>query len=291
MVVLVIPVKNKKIKILKMKYLFYSSCTLLLFFITETGCRTSKRITKAIAPKDTIAIIIPNQNANDSLEVITNTINSFNAHHINFKTFSAKIKVDYEDSKGKQPDFTAKVDIIRDSAIKVSITATIINLEVFRILITQDSVILMNKREKEVQYRSIDFLQETTQIPFDYNTLQDMLIGNPVFTDSNIVSFKRTENTYLVGMVGEYFKHLLTLSADNKLMQHTKLDDTDITRNRTADITYSDYETRDNIIFSTYRDITVSEKTRLNIQMKYKQWEFNKELSISFNVPKNYKRT
>lgn len=274
-----------------MKYLFFPTLFLSFLFFTETGCRTSKRITKAIAPKDTMAIIIPNQTANDSLEAIKNTINTFRSHHIDFKTFSAKIKVDYEDNKGKQPDFIAKVDIVKDSAIKVSITATLINLEVFRILITQDSVILVNKREKEVQYRSIDFLQETTQIPFDFFTMQDMLIGNPVFTDSNILSFRRTENTYLVGMVGEFFKHLLTLSADNKLMQHSKLDDTDVTRNRTADITYSDYETKDNIIFSTYRDITVSEKTRLNIQMKYKQWEFNKELSITFNVPKNYKRT
>ncbi len=271
------------------KIFFISS--IFLTWLLSDSCRTTKNLNKAIAPKDTVAIVIPNQSVEDSIKNIVNTMESFNKHHINFRTFSAKIKIDYEDSKGKQPDVIAKVDIIKDSAIKVSITATIINLEVFRILITKDSVILMNKNKKEVQYRSIDFLQEATEIPFDFYTMQDFLVGNPVFIDSNIVAFKKTESNTLVAMVGLYFKHLLSLSNDNQVMLHTKLDDVDLSRSRTADITYSDYETKDGILFSTYREITVSEKNKLDIQMKYKQWEINKELSISFNVPKNYKRT
>jgi hypothetical protein len=44
-----------------------------------------------------------------------------------------------------------------------------------------------------------------------------------------------------VAMVGLYFKHLLSLSNDNQLMLHSKLDDVDLSRSRIADITYSDY--------------------------------------------------
>ena len=133
-------------------------------------------------------------------------------NYIDFKTFSAKIKVEYQDSKGKQPDVTAIVRIIKDSAIWISLTASILNIEVYRVLITKDSVILLNKQEKEVQYRSLDYLQEVTEIPFDYKTLQDLLIGNPVFIDSNIVYYKKTDDQILFSMVGGYFKHLLTLS-------------------------------------------------------------------------------
>ena len=71
---------------------------------------------------------------------------------------------------------------------------------------------------------------------------------------------------------------------------HSKLDDVDINRNRTADITYSNFENNDGINFSTYREITVSEKNKLDIRLNYKQYEFNKELSVSLKVPKNYKR-
>jgi hypothetical protein len=89
-------------------------------------------------------------------------------------------------------------------------------------------------------------------------------------------------------MVEKYFKNLLTLSSDNFYLTHSKLDDVDISRSRTADLTYSDYENKSGFNFSTYREITVSEKNRLDIRLNYKQYEFNKELSVSFNIPKNY---
>ena len=90
--------------------------------------------------------------------------------------------------------------------------------------------------------------------------------------------------------MGKYFKHLLTLDKGNHFLVHSKLDDVNINRNRTADITYSNFETVNGINFSTYREITVSEKNKIDIQMNFKQWEFNKELTINFSIPKNYKR-
>jgi len=265
-------------------------CILSLLVISMFSCRTAKQINKAIAPKDTTAVIMPNQSNVDSLLRIKKTMDNLQQNYIEFKTFSAKIKAEYQDSKGKQPDVTAIVRIIKDSAIWISLTASFLNIEIYRVLITKDSVILLNKQEREVQYRSLDYLQEVTEIPFDYKTLQDLLVGNPVFMDSNIVYYKRTENQVLISSVGKFFKHLLTLSADNHLLLHSKLDDVDISRNRTADLTYGDYENKTGFNFSTYREITVSEKNKLDIRLNFKQYEFNKELSVTFNIPKNYSR-
>ncbi|MBK6633556.1 MAG: DUF4292 domain-containing protein [Chitinophagaceae bacterium] len=89
-------------------------------------------------------------------------------------------------------------------------------------------------------------------------------------------------------MAGIYFKHLLTLSSANYYLTHSKLDDVDITRSRTADLTYGDYENKSGFNFSTYREISVSEKNKLDIRLNFKQYEFNKELSVSFYIPKNY---
>jgi Domain of unknown function (DUF4292) len=255
------------------------------------SCKTTKQINKVIAPKDSSLTKITSQSAADSLAMINNTMINFRKNHVDFKTFNAKIKVEYQNNKGKQPDITAIVRIIKDSAIWMSLTATFLNIEVYRILITKDSVILLNKQDREVQYRSLDYLQEVTQIPFDYNTLQDLLVGNPVFMGNNISSYRKTESQVLLSVTGKIFKHLLTLSSDSYLLQHSKLDDIDLNRNRTADITYSGFENKNGIMFSTYREITVSEKDKLDIQLTFKQYEFNKELSVFFNVPKNYKRT
>ncbi len=254
------------------------------------SCRTTKQINKAIATKDTTAIVIPNTSVADSLKMIKETIEKLHSHYIDYKTFNAKIKVEYEDNKGKQPDILAVVRIMKDSAIWISLSATIFNVEVYRMLITKDSVILMNTRDKEVQYRSLDYLQEVTQIPFDYTTIQELLIGNPIFLDSTVVSYKKEDDKILVATIGSFFKNLLTLSADKNLVMHSKLDDVDVTRHRTADITYSDYENKSGIEFSTNREITVSEKNKVDIRFNYKQYEFNKELSVILKVPKNYKR-
>lgn len=263
---------------------------LSLLTVLIISCRTTKLINKAIATKDTSTVKINNQSVADSLLMISNTMSNFRNHYIDFKTFNATIKVEYQDNKGKQPDITARVRIIKDSAIWLSLTATFLNFEVYRVLITKDSVILLNRREKEVQFRSLDYLQDVTNIPFNYKTLEDLLIGNPIFMDSNIVAYRKAENLIMVSTAGQFFKHLLTLKADSYLLTHSKLDDVDINRNRTADITYSEFENKNGINFSTFREITVSEKNKLDIQLNFKQYEFNKELSVFINIPKNYKR-
>ncbi len=267
---------------------FYLPIGFLLISLILFSCKTTRQINKAIAPKDSTTVF-DKKSAEDSIRLISETVSAFKSNHIDFKTFSAKIKVDVEDNKGKQPDITAVVRIIKDSAIWVSLSATLFNVEVYRVLITKDSVILLNKQEREVQYRSLDYLQEVAQIPVDYYILQDMLVGNPVFFNDSIVTYRQVNDLILMGTVGTVFKNLLTIKVSNKLLTHIKLDDIDISRNRTADITYDNYESNNGFNFSTYRQIIASEKNKLDLRLNFKQYEFNKELSVTFNVPKNYK--
>ncbi len=259
--------------------------------IVLNSCRSTRKIGQVIAAKDSVTVktVVPtNQDSINTLNLLARKIKT---NKIDFKTFSAKIKIDYEDnSKGRTPDLVANVKMIKDSVIWMSISATILNIEAFRIFITKDSVILMDKQNKEVSYRSLDYLQEITQIPFDLYTLQDFILGNPVFLDSNYLGYKKTPNAYLVNSNGIFFKHLLTLDVDTYLVQHSKLDDVDDSRNRTADVTYDAYENTIGKPFALLREITILEKSKIDIKMKYKSYEFNKDLTITFNVPKNYKR-
>jgi hypothetical protein len=263
---------------------------IVIVVIAAGSCKTAKKIQTAVAKKDTVSIVITNTSADDSLKVIRAAMNEVKSHKMDFKTFSAKVKVDYQNNKGNQPNITAYVRILKDSLIWVSGYATVFNIEAFRVLINKDSVYLIDKINKQVQYRSIDYLQEVTAIPFDYKTLQDLLIGNPVFFEDSVISYKETESKILLATLGKFFKNLLTIDKSNHYLTHSKLDDVNINRNRTADITYNNFENNNGITFSTYREITVSEKNKLDIQLNYKQWEFNKDLSIIFNIPKNYKR-
>lgn len=256
-------------------------------FLLE-ACRTTRSIKKAIEPK-AMPTVINNQSAEDSLKIIQQTLDQMTTRRIDYRTFSAKIKVDVTTADGKQPDITAVVRMIKDSAIWVSLSATFLNIEVYRALITPNQVILLNKQQKEVQYRTLDYLQEVTQIPFDFTTIQNLLIGNPVYFNNNISTYKQYENLIMLSVIGEHFKNLLSITPDKFLLVRSKLDDVDLSRNRTADITYDDYENQNAVYFSTSRHIVISEKNQIDIKLNYKQYEFNKDLSVNFNVPKNYK--
>lgn len=261
----------------------------LLATITASSCRTAKKIQASVAKKDSVSVRINNSSTDDSMLMVKNVLTNVHSKEIDFKTFSAKIKVDYQNSKGNQPNITAYVRIIKDSLIWVSGYATVFNIEAFRVLINKDSVFVIDKINKQVQYRSMDYLQEVTEIPFDFKTLQNLLVGNPVFLDDSVVSYKESGSKILLATLGKYFKNLLTIDKSNHFLVHSKLDDVDINRNRTADITYNNFENNNGINFSTYREITVSEKNKLDIELNFKQWEFNKDLTIIFNIPKNYK--
>jgi hypothetical protein len=253
------------------------------------SCRSTKKLQTAVNKKDTV-ITVKNIPSPDSLKAGNDLVSTLNRNRINFKTFSARIKVQYEDAKGKQPDVNAFVRMQKDSIIWISINATFLNIEAFRILITKNHITILNKLQKQVEEHPFSFIEEIAKIPLDLKTLQDLIIGNPLYLGDKVVAYKLTENRVLLSTIGKYFKNLLTLSGNNNLIERSKLDDLDVTLNRTGDLTYGDYENKAGFFFSTYREITVAEKTKVDITLNFKQYDFNTELSYPFSVPKNYKK-
>ncbi|MDQ6761819.1 MAG: DUF4292 domain-containing protein, partial [Bacteroidota bacterium] len=193
----------------------------MVFLYVGEGCRSTKKLQTAVNKKDTLIAspaIVAN---NDSLKQAAFNLNSLAKHKINFTTFSAKIKVEYEDNKGKQPDFNAFVRLYSDSVLWVSISATFLSIEAFKILITKDSVIIVNKLDKQVEHHPFSYMEEITHIPLNFANLQDLIIGNPIYVGDSVVSYRQTENHILIATVGQYFKNLLTISADNKLIERS----------------------------------------------------------------------
>ena len=260
-----------------------------IFLLATGSCRSTKKLQTAINKKDTAVTIIHTLPDSDSLSLASLDLKSLEKNKIDFKTFSAKVKVEYQDRNGKQPDVNAFIRLYKDSILWVSVSATFLNIEAFRILIKPDTIIILNKIEKTIEYHPFSYIESVAHIPLTFSILQDVLVGNPIYVGDSIVTYRQTENHVLIGTVGNFFKNLLTISADNKLLQKSKLDDISLGKNRTADLVYDNYEQNNDVSFATYREITVAEKTKVDIRLTYKQYEFNKELSFPFNIPRNYK--
>jgi uncharacterized protein DUF4292 len=272
-----------------MKFIAYIFCVLIVF----NACSPAKKvqvIEKAINSIDTVkpTVIVKPTETIDSFSVVKNIIKNLGKNRVDFKTFSAKVKVDAV-GPDDENHVNAYVRIRRDSAIWIDIHGAL-NIDGVRLLVTKDSVKLINYIAHTYEANSVSYLQEFSQVPLSFYDLQDLIVGNPIFIDSNVVSYKATPNNLQVLMIGKIFKNLVTLENKTFKIIHSKLDDVDPNRNRTADITLSDYVFMGGDIFSTTREIVISEKSKLDISLTFKQYSFNQPQTFPFTVPKNAKR-
>lgn len=263
---------------------------LVVLIAVLASCRSTRTIGRAVTKKDTlVTAVTPPAAVADTQQLISTALQQVQQNKINFTTFSAKVNVDYKGTDGKGYSVNAKINMYRDSAIWVSANA-ILGIEAMRLLVTKDSVKLLNKLEKTYAVRSIGYLREVTSLPLDLYTLQDLLIGNPVYLDSNIIRYTAANGFVTLLSLGEHFKNLLTLNEADKTLVQSKLDDTDPRQSRTAGLWYSDYDNSRGPLFSTRRQIVVTEKGRLEIKLEYKNYTFNEPVEFPFSVPKNYRR-
>ena len=257
------------------------------------ACRPAKKIQKiqdAVSKVDTAEVVVVTKNDKvDSSKLIHDVYNKVLKNKIDFNNFSAKVKVDYV---GKESDdqATAFIRIKKDSIIWISLRGAL-GIEGLRMQVTKDSVVVLYMLKKQVARRSINYLQEITKLPFDFYTLQDVIVGNPVYVDSNIVSYRTNLNDELeVLMNGKLFKHFVTLDKTDFKILHSKLDDVDAMRNRTCDITFSDYDGSTGVPFATKRRISVAEKSKLDINLDYKSYVFDQPVSFPLPDTKNFKK-
>src|SRR4051812_13027796 len=233
----------------------------LVLSIMIFACHASRKVQKTQTPiseVDTTPPITLNNSIPDSLPSSKDVFNKVVNNQIEFLTFNAKARVEYKGPEGED-DANAFVRIKKDSAIWISLRGAL-GIEGFRVLITRDSVKVINFLKKYVQHQGIGYLQEISGMAIDFETLQDLVIGNPIFIDTNIVSHEvNSNNELLVTMAGALYKNLVALdNSDNRLL-YTRIDEREGGRNRRCNISFSNYENATGVLFSTGRKISVAD--------------------------------
>lgn len=267
--------------------LLYANLFIVMLFGACRPARKVQSLGNAITKKDTVLKEVTQPAIIDSTTIVKDIVKRLDKQRIHFTTFSAKVKMDYDGSEGSG-QATVYLRMQKDSVIWLSLTGAL-GIEGFRVMITPDSVKIMNKLQKIIQYRRIGYLQQLTEVPVDFTNLQDILIGNPVYLDSNIISYTENSDNLLILMAGKLFKNLLTLTKNDLRLLHSKLDDVNPLKNRTADITYDDYDKVNEFYFSTSRKISVAERSKLDVNLAFKQYDFDKPLTFPFAISKNYR--
>ena len=264
-------------------------------FVFLISCSTYKKVQvlkDALSKKDTVQVqLLSEKSTVDSSAIVKDILDKIDQTKIDFKTMNARFKVDYE-SEANADNYIVNVSIQKDTAMYITIRGAmgVIGLKA---MINKDSIVLVYplRKNKKIEYKPLGFLQEVIKIPFNYNTIQSLIIGNPIFMENTkVVSYKQNNNKFEVGMMGALFKNLIVLNEDHTRVLQLKLDDIDIAQHRTCDISYSHLVPVNQFQFPIDRALVISGQSRLEVHMEIKEFDFNEPLKYAFSIPKPGKR-
>lgn len=249
------------------------------------GCRTAKKaqhVAKDSAVSSSPAVKLKSA---DSAAVLKQQLMSVANAPLNFNTFYGRAKASFS-SPQAAGNATVYIKMLKDSIIWISITGPL-NIEGARVLVTPDSIKVINKLENTVQLSSIDHLQKITKLPLGFSDFQNIILGKAVLNGSNNYQVKKDSIT--VSDSDEVLRSVYSFTKSGFLLgqsNYETISSSDVTG---ANIFYNDYHVVDNFNFSASRDIAVSGKSPASLTLNFKDYSFNQPLSFVFTISKNYR--
>ena len=179
---------------------------------------------------------------------------------------NSKIKVNKE---GREITINAHIRVKKDSIIWISVKAPL-GIEIFRTMITSDSVYYMNRRKENYFIKHISHIREVVKADVSFIKLQEIIFASPNITVLN----SNKENYEIQKDIFRVYKMELQEEEDKKVS-----------------IRYSDYK-----VFSDIGGLYFPEKIFIDVkseevftaEINYTKIKFNKRSSISFKIPKSY---
>ena len=218
----------------------------------------------------------------------TTNNHAFLINNLNLTSFSGRAKTKVEMGDMKQ-DVTMNIRIQRDKAIWISITATLFNYEAARVLITPDSVKIMNKLQSEYIKKPFSYVHKYTGAGVTFQTLQDLLLGNvsrQLLNTDRITVASTSDETQLVG-VNDNLSFQYSLNADYrpKVFRLTVQG-----AEGNLEAFYGNFATIGGYNFSNNQQINIkSNGIKVSALIDYVKTEFNEVLEMPFTVPTKYK--
>ncbi|CAL1520651.1 DUF4292 domain-containing protein [Chitinophaga sp. MM2321] len=258
------------------------------------ACRHPKQLARSTFPATDTSKIIAHKDSTSAAErakFTSDMLKGIKDNNIAFNTFSGRMKLAFENEKKSHNNLTATIRMKKDSIIWISVSAPIID-EVMRAVITPDSLKLYNRMDKQLFLRKMADAEELLNIPFDFKTLQDLLIGNPVYLNDSVFQVVKTPSIISFSCDHPKYISLFNVFADDFGLQQSKVMDKDSTNpnTRSCELTYGDYAKVAGRKFPTTRRIFVEEKNVTKVALDFTRYDFDVPLTFPFSMPSSYKR-
>jgi hypothetical protein len=254
--------------------LFWTFCCLLVI-VASNSCKSKK-----VIPTKTLETKLP-QEGPTAKEVVLNTID---ANTNNFSFYQSRAKVNYKDDKQKV-ELDVNLIMEKDQYIWMSVTA-VLGIEVARVMITQDSVKILDRLHRKYIAADFDYIQRMSNVPLKLNNLQNLIVGNTVFNNS----VQKSEVDTVLG--------ILSVSTLINTQKQTTFYNTNYKVNRTLiaeqnqsrqlNISYPTYANFDQNVYPSTLNINIRAEKNIECTFELSNFVFTKKREAQFTVPSGY---
>jgi hypothetical protein len=198
------------------------------------SCRSSKDTTQVEPIKDRSASYL---------------LKRYERNEFDFNWIGMKVDVDLK-TLGETQGFKATIRMKRDSVIWISITPAL-GIEMFRVLITADSVKYISKLPDNKYYYvgGFETITDLAKVDLDFEMLQNLLIGNAIGLEKDEGKFRSSVDEQ---------KYLLTSKYKRKVRRVVGIDDRKLSPTDTITVNPNDPKYQRTVRKSDEEDLIVS---------------------------------
>lgn len=270
---------------MKMKY--KNIVLLLLACVVASGFQACKSKKQIVHP---VTLIENKENRELFADILAN--------EFRFQTFTSKFNLNLATGT-RSLSSKANLRMIKDKALQVSIQP-LFGVEMFRLHVTPDSIILLDRMNKQYVQESIDDIKNAYPVGFDFETLQALfsnrlfVLGKQPLETSDYKNFefkKASDMHYLLKTKNKKSAIESTFTVNGKdrvtfthLIQPQK--------NYSLQWEYTDFVIMDGTnIYPSKMNISLeSLRRKLNLGFNFTDTKINEKLEINISIPNGYKK-
>jgi Domain of unknown function (DUF4292) len=270
------------------KFSIQHSAFIILIFLAS--CKT-RQTEKPVVIKESKSK--EDKSADELMRLITDS--TFNAQWINGK---ADVEATIGDEKSS---FHISLRMKRDSVIWVSISPAL-GIEVARVLITQDSVKVLDRINNKYKLTDYKFLNDLLRMNVDFDIIQGVLTGNLFSYKKNRLSAVYLEDKYYIlsSLSKRKLKRSLEekdpnkpvvqdiwISDDNYRIIKLSIEDNRVQKSLITD--YSNFKNTNAGLFPFNSSTKIKAEKNVDINIEYNKLETGEVQEFPFKVPNSFR--
>ncbi len=269
----------------------------LCLLVTVSSCKTQEKVVAPVAADFKPMVNKSVQDLQDKLDSC-----SFNSALVTAKASVTVVR------EGGELNFNISYRSKKDSVIWISVSP-LLGIEVARLMITEDSVKILDKINNKYEVTSFESINKMLQMKVNFEIVQALLYGN-------FFAYKKNENrfnsVYLEDSLGSQF---YILSSLNKKKLKRSLEEKDLNKpviqdvyvndttyrinrvqvedqriNKLLNTEYSDFRLTDGGLFPFKSKTNITADKNIEIRIEYGKVAKAESLEFPFNIPNNYER-